>query len=86
MPTFKVDKTTGEEQAKAIQDFWDKSKPWVMKKLKDITWCASPDCVIKCERHITRCKVEPHELVSIADFSGVCREYIRKVLDEVKDG
>ena len=53
--------------------------------MTDITWCASPDCVIKCDRHITRCDADPNVLVSTADFSGVCRTYIGKVVDEVKN-
>lgn len=51
--------------------------------MTDITWCASPDCVIKCERHITRCNAEPNELVSIADFSGVCRMYIGHIVESI---
>ena len=59
---------------------------------KDITWCTSPDCKEKCKYHISNyvsknpSPVRKKEMVSIADFSGVCREYIRQVLDEVKDG
>ena len=52
---------------------------------KDITWCESPDCTIKCERHITRCDAKPWELVSVADFSGVCRTYIGKIVGEAKE-
>lgn len=51
---------------------------------KDITWCASPDCVIKCDRHITRCEAKQGEYVSVADMSEVCRTYIGQVVDEVK--
>ena len=52
---------------------------------KDITWCASADCKNKCERHITKCDAKPHEYVTVSDLSGVCREYIRQVLEEVKE-
>lgn len=50
---------------------------------KDITWCASPDCKVRCERHIFNCKQEVGEMVSIADFSGVCRDYIRRIVEEI---
>lgn len=43
--------------------------------MNDLTWCCSPDCPVKCERHITNYPVkDTSELVSIADFSGVCRD------------
>lgn len=42
--------------------------------MNDLTWCCSPDCPVKCERHITNYPVKDvSELVSIADFTGMCR-------------
>lgn len=55
--------------------------------MNDLTWCCSPDCPVKCEQHITNYPIKDvSELVSIADFSGVCREYIGRVLAQVEDG
>ena len=54
---------------------------------RDITWCNSPDCADKCDRHISKCKAQVGDLISIADFSTVCPDYMRVVLnifDEVE--
>lgn len=44
---------------------------------KDITYCASADCPSKeCKIKVTNNKFDPGEIISMADFSGVCRFYI----------
>lgn len=50
--------------------------------MKDITWCVSSDCPDMCERHVLNCREKG--MVSLADFSGVCRRYIGCVLEEVE--
>lgn len=53
--------------------------------MRDITFCSSFDCPSKdCQIKITNNKFEPHELISMADFSGVCRYYIGQVLMSVE--
>lgn len=45
--------------------------------MRDVTFCTSLDCPSKdCKIRITNNKFEPHEIISMADFSGVCRYYI----------
>lgn len=45
--------------------------------MRDVTFCSSPDCPsTECRLKLTNNKFEPHELISEADFSGVCRFYI----------
>lgn len=51
--------------------------------MTDITWCISSDCACKCERHISKCQARPGELVSVSDFSKICRKYIHQVLEGV---
>ena len=44
---------------------------------RDITFCSSTDCPsTECKIKVLNNKFEPHEIISIADFSGVCRFYI----------
>ena len=56
--------------------------------MNDITWCVSPDCPSKdCKIHIRNLpkpKGDEKLIVSMADFSGVCRYYIGWVLSEVE--
>jgi hypothetical protein len=49
----------------------------------DITYCSCIVCVNKeCERHLSNLlKLEKTQVVSIADFSGVCRDYIGQLVD-----
>ena len=55
--------------------------------MNDLTWCCSPDCPERCERHIMNYPVkDTSELVSIADFTGVCRARIARIVEEVRDG
>ena len=52
--------------------------------MNDLTWCCSPDCPEKCERHIMNYPVkDTSELVSIADFTGVCRA---RIAEEARNG
>lgn len=51
--------------------------------MRDITWCVSKDCKNKCERHTKNCSVESDIMVSIADFSRICRNYIGQIIDEI---
>lgn len=53
--------------------------------MKDLTWCISSSCTSICERHISNYDAEPGEMVSISDFSGICRNYIQQVIEEVED-
>lgn len=55
--------------------------------MTDVTWCTSFDCPSKdCKIHIRNCMANPGELVSMADFSGVCRYYVGWVLSEIEKG
>ena len=58
--------------------------------MADITYCINRDCPFKkCERHpskISKVALNGTGYVSIANFAGVCREYIGYVLDEAKRG
>ena len=56
--------------------------------MNDITWCVSPDCPSKdCAIHIRNHPQikDERQIVSMADFSGVCRYYIGRVLMEVEE-
>ena len=53
--------------------------------MTDVTWCVSEDCPSEdCRIHVRQCKAKPGELVSMADFSGVCRYYIGWVLEQIE--
>lgn len=60
--------------------------------MADITYCLNKDCPFKkCERHYSkasRAALIGRGYVSVADYSGVCREYIDYIVDKVsrKDG
>ena len=53
--------------------------------MADITYCSCIVCVNKeCERHPSNiCKLKDTQYVSIANFGGVCRDYIGQVVDAV---
>lgn len=53
--------------------------------MADITYCSNKDCLnTDCERHPFSLLDETARFVSIADFSGVCRDYIHQALIEVE--
>ena len=53
--------------------------------MRDITYCISADCPSKdCKIKVTNNKFKPGEIVSMADFSGVCRYYIGWLIDEIE--
>ena len=56
--------------------------------LNDMTYCANVDCPIKeCERHQDQLKKyysNRNKIISIADFSGVCEDYIGHLIYEEK--
>ena len=53
----------------------------------DITFCVNGHCRnTLCERHPDKLRLVPAgSYVSIADFGGVCREYIADVLEEIEN-
>lgn len=52
--------------------------------LDNITFCANTDCQNKkCDRHPYLLEWLPKgTMVSMADFGGTCREYIRQIVEE----
>lgn len=53
--------------------------------MRDITFCTSADCPSKdCKIKVTNNKFKPGEIVSMADFSGVCRYYIGWLIDKIE--
>ena len=54
--------------------------------MADITYCTNKDCPFKkCERHYSkasRAALIGTGYVSVADYSGVCREYIGYLVDK----
>ena len=53
---------------------------------KDITYCASADCPsAECKIKVNNNKFQPGEIISMADFSGVCRFYIGWLVDQVSE-
>lgn len=53
---------------------------------RDITFCSSPDCPsTECKIKLSNNKFEPHEIISMADFSGVCRFYIGCLLADIEE-
>lgn len=53
---------------------------------RDITFCSSTDCPsAECKIKLSNNKFEPHTIISIADFSGVCRFYIGWLLAGVEN-
>lgn len=54
--------------------------------MKDITYCSSFDCPsTECKIKILNNKFEPGEIISMADFSGVCRFYIGCILQDLEE-
>jgi len=52
--------------------------------MKDITYCTSTDCPSKdCKLKLLNNKFPPGTILSMADFSGVCRYYIGWLVYEV---
>ena len=52
--------------------------------MADMTYCVRADCLdTECERHPTKISNETGQFISIADFGGVCREYLYQVLVSV---
>ena len=52
--------------------------------MADITYCINSDCPFKkCDRHFCRLHNKSGK-VSIADFSGTCREYIDYLVTKVE--
>ena len=53
--------------------------------MADITYCSCVECLNKeCERHPSNLlKLKATQAVSIANFGGVCRDYIAQVVDAV---
>lgn len=44
--------------------------------MRDVTFCSSTDCPSKeCRLKVLNNKFEPGEIISMADFSNVCRFY-----------
>ena len=55
--------------------------------MKDVTYCVSSDCPsTECKLKLTNNTFEPGEIISMADFSGTCRFYIRWLLEKIEDG
>lgn len=53
--------------------------------MADITYCSCVECLnSECERHPCHLgKLKATQYVSIANFGGVCRDYIAQVVDAV---
>ena len=55
--------------------------------MKDITYCSSLDCPSEeCKIKVTNNKFQPGDIISMADFSGVCRFYIGWLVAEIEEG
>jgi len=57
--------------------------------MKDITYCCANECPSKeCQIKVTNNHFEAGDIISMADFAGVCRFYISLVvskMDEVEE-
>lgn len=54
--------------------------------MRDITYCTAQECPsTECKIKITNNHFTSDELVSVADFAGVCRFYIGWILSEVEN-
>ena len=56
--------------------------------MANITYCTNMNCPFeKCERHLSQLKKYAGQQmqVSVANFGGVCREYLEYVYDCVKE-
>lgn len=57
-----------------------------IRTMADITYCTIGSCPFeKCERHLSQLKSEKDKtkMISVANFGGVCREYLSYIYDEV---
>lgn len=53
--------------------------------MADITYCSNVNCPFEdCERHLRRLPDDAYskQMVSIANFAGTCRDYIRHLVDQ----
>lgn len=50
---------------------------------RDITYCSNEDCPFEdCIRHMAQLADEPKPvIISIANFGGVCRQYIGSIVE-----
>lgn len=56
--------------------------------MADITYCTIGSCPFKeCKRHLSQLKSEKDKtkVINVANFGGVCREYLNYVYEEVKE-
>ena len=54
--------------------------------MKDITYCCADECPSKeCRIKITNNHFDAGDIISMADFSGVCRFYIGWVLNKIEE-
>lgn len=54
--------------------------------MKDITYCASTDCPsTDCKIKLCNNKFKAGDIISMADFSGVCRFYIGWLVSEIEE-
>ena len=54
--------------------------------MKDITYCSSTDCPsTDCKIKLCNNKFEVGDIISMADFSGVCRYYIGWLVDKIEE-
>ena len=54
--------------------------------VKDVTYCNSKDCPSKdCSIKVSNNDFKAGDIVSMADFSGVCRYYIGWLISEVEE-
>lgn len=60
-----------------------------MSVFTDMTYCISDSCTVAdaCQRHISKCNVKAGTLISMADFTKLCKEYgyteaVKKEVDE----
>ena len=52
---------------------------------KDITYCAAQECPsTECKIKVTNNHFEAGDIISMADFSGVCRFYIGWILSKME--
>jgi len=53
--------------------------------MRDITFCSNKECPSKeCKIKIANNHFQAGDIISMADFSGVCRFYIGWVLNEME--
>lgn len=54
--------------------------------MRDITYCSSTDCPsTECKIKVLNNKFNPGEIISMADFGGVCRFYIGYLVDKTEE-